>query len=513
MIAPEMIAQAFANTFNPMCLFLIWFGTVIGIIFGSIPGLSATMAVVLFLPLTFGMETTQGLALLCGLYMGGISGGLISAILLKIPGTPSSISTVFDGGPMAERGEAGRALGVGILYSFLGSILGIFALMFVSPLLARVCLLFGAADYFAVAVFALSIIASLSGKDMLNGLIAGLIGIMLSTVGMAPIDAVVRFTFGNYQLMSGFDITVLLIGVFAITDIIISGFEREHLADKMEKKKYQLKGYGLSVQEFIQQIPNTIISAVIGIGIGILPGIGGSTSGLLAYTAARNRSKYPEKFGTGIIDGVIASECANNATIGGSMIPLLCMGIPGNTVSAIFLGGLQVHAISPGPLIFNKSGQYVYGIYLALIVSSVCMLVFERLGLPIFVKLLDIPKHILLPCIVVMCAVGGYSANSRVFDVQCILLFGLLGLLFKVLKIPSTPLIIGFIVGSMFEENLRQALQAGHGSWSIFLTRPIAMAFFIITVVSCFLTVRKNIQEKKRAEAAGEEFDTAEEEG
>ena len=308
MIAPEMIAQAFANTFNPMCLFLIWFGTVIGIIFGSIPGLSATMAVVLFLPLTFGMETTQGLALLCGLYMGGISGGLISAILLKIPGTPSSISTVFDGGPMAERGEAGRALGVGILYSFLGSILGIFALMFVSPLLARVCLLFGAADYFAVAVFALSIIASLSGKDMLNGLIAGLIGIMLSTVGMAPIDAVVRFTFGNYQLMSGFDITVLLIGVFAITDIIISGFEREHLADKMEKKKYQLKGYGLSVQEFIQQIPNTIISAVIGIGIGILPGIGGSTSGLLAYTAARNRSKYPEKFGTGNIGALVAQK-------------------------------------------------------------------------------------------------------------------------------------------------------------------------------------------------------------
>ena len=500
MVPANMVAEAFANTFTPMCLFLIWFGTIIGIIFGSIPGLSATMAVVLFLPLTFGMETTQGLALLCGLYMGGISGGLISAILLKIPGTPSSISTVFDGGPMAEKGEAGRALGVGILFSFLGSVLGIFALMFVSPLLAKVCLLFSAADYFAVAVFALSIIASLSGKDMLNGLIAGLIGIALSMVGMAPIDAVVRFTFGNYQLMSGFDITVLLIG-------------RDHLADKMEKKKYKLKGYGLSVQEFIQQIPNTIISSIIGIGIGILPGIGGSTSGLLAYTTARNRSKYPEKFGTGIIDGVIASETANNATIGGSMIPLLCMGIPGNTVSAIFLGGLQVHAISPGPLIFNKSGQYVYGIYLALIISSIFMLIFERAGLPIFVKLLDIPKHILLPCIVVMCCVGGYSSNSRVFDVQCILFFGLLGLLFKVLKIPSTPLIIGFIVGSMFEENLRQALQAGHGSWTVFLSRPIAMAFLIITVVSCAMTVRKNMQDKKAAEAAGKEFDTSEEDG
>ncbi|MDO5132991.1 MAG: tripartite tricarboxylate transporter permease [Eubacteriales bacterium] len=513
MVPANMIAEAFANTFTPMCLFLIWFGTIIGIIFGSIPGLSATMAVVLFLPLTFGMETTQGLALLCGLYMGGISGGLISAILLKIPGTPSSISTVFDGGPMAERGEAGRALGVGILFSALGSILGILALMFISPLLAMVCLLFSAADYFAVAVFALSIIASLSGKDMLNGLFAGLIGIAFSMVGMAPIDAAVRFTFGNYQLMSGFDITVLLIGVFAITDIILSGFGREHLADKMEKKKYKLRGYGLSVQEFIQQIPNLIISSIIGIGIGILPGIGGSTSGLLAYTTAKNRSKYPEKFGTGIIDGVIASETANNATVGGSMIPLLCMGIPGNTVAAIFLGGLQVHAISPGPLIFDKSGQYVYGIYLALIISTIFMLIFERLLLPLFVKLLDIPKHILLPCIVVMCCVGGYSANSRVFDVQCILIFGLLGLLFKFLKIPSTPLIIGFIVGAMFEENLRQALQAGHGSWSVFLTRPIAMGFFIVTIISCFMTVRKNLADKKAAEAAGKAFDTSEEEG
>ena len=507
MIAPEMIAQAFANTFTPMCLFLIWFGTVIGIIFGSIPGLSATMAVVLFLPLTFGMETTQGLALLCGLYMGGISGGLISAILLKIPGTPSSISTVFDGGPMAEKGEAGRALGVGILYSFLGSVLGIFALMFVSPLLAQVCLLFGAADYFAVAVFALSIIASLSGKDMLNGLISGLIGIALSTVGMAPIDAVVRFTFGNYQLMSGFDITVLLIGVFAITDIIISGFEREHLADKMEKKKYKLKGYGISMTEFIQQIPNTIISAIIGIGIGILPGIGGSTSGLLAYTTAKNRSKYPEKFGTGIIDGVIASECANNATIGGSMIPLLCMGIPGNTVSAIFLGGLQVHAISPGPLIFNKSGQYVYGIYLALIISSIFMLVFERLGLPVFVKLLDIPKYYLLPVVLVCCVVGSYCANFSIFDVYSVFVFGMVGLLFKKLKVPSTPMIIGFILGDMTEENFRQALMQTGGSWSIFVTRPISLIFLIIAVVSVCMTIRKQIMERKAHKAPAEEED------
>ncbi len=508
-----MLATAFANVFNPLCLALIWAGTMIGIIFGSIPGLSATMAVVLFLPLTFSMEPTTGLALLVGLYMGGISGGLISAILLKIPGTPSSISTVFDGGPMADKGEAGRALGVGILSSAIGSLLGIFALMFISPALAKVCLLFGATEYFAVSVFSLTIIASLSGKDMLKGLLSGLFGIAIAMVGMAPIDATTRFTFGNYQLMSGFDITVLLIGVFAVTDIIAAGFERRDLSKEAEKKKYHLRGYGMSVKEFVTMIPNFLISSLIGIGIGILPGIGGSTGGLLAYTAEKNRSKHPEKFGTGIIEGVIASETANNAVIGGSLVPLLCMGIPGNTVAAVFLGGLLVQGISPGPLIFEKSGQYVYGIYLALIVSTIFMFVFERLGLPVFAKLLDIPKHILLPIIMVMCCVGAFSSDNRIFDVKCVLIFGLIGLFFKVFKLPGTPLIIGFILGPMFEENLRRALQASHGSWSIFFTRPISCAFLIIAVVFCTITVRKNLKEKKMAQAKGDSFDTAEEDG
>ena len=508
-----MLATAFANVFNPMCLFLIWAGTMIGIIFGSIPGLSATMAVVLFLPMTFSMEPTMGLALLVGLYMGGISGGLISAILLKIPGTPSSISTVFDGGPMAEKGEAGRALGVGILSSTIGSLIGIFALIFISPLLAKVCLLFSAADYFGVAVFSLCIIAALSGKDLLKGILSGLLGIALSMVGMAPIDAEIRYTFGNYQLLSGFNITVLLIGVFAVTDIIVAGMGRRSLVLGIEKKKYKLRGYGMSVKECIEQIPNFIISSIIGIAIGILPGIGGSTGGLIAYTAEKSRSKNPEKFGTGCIEGVIASETANNAVIGGSLVPLLCMGIPGNTVAAIFLGGLTVHGISPGPLIFDKAGQYVYGIYLALIVSTIFMFIFERLGLPIFAKLLDIPKHILLPCIMVMCCVGAYSANSRVFDVQCVLMFGLIGLVLKIFKMPSTPIIIGFILGPMFEENLRQALQASHGSWSIFVTRPICCSFLIIAVVFVAFIVRGNLRDKKAAEAKGENFDTAEEEG
>lgn len=492
-----MILEAFSLIFNPLCLILILMGVIVGIIFGSIPGLSATMAIVLFLPMSFGMEPMNGIALLVGLYLGGISGGLISAILLKIPGTPSSISTVFDGGPMAENGQAGKALGIGILYSFIGGLISIFALMFVSPYLAAVTLKFTPVEYFAIAVFSLTIIASLSGNSLLNGLLSGLFGIALSLVGMAPIDAFTRFTFGQYQLLSGFDIVVILIGVFAVTDIILAGYGRKHLADKMEKKAFELKGFGITMKEFKGQIVNMIRSSLIGIGIGILPGIGGSTAGLLAYTAQKNSTKYPEKFGTGVIDGVIASETSNNAVIGGSLIPLLTMGIPGNTVTAIFLGGLTIHGISPGPLIFDKSGQYVYGIFIALIVANIFMLIFERAGLKVFVKLLDIPKHILLPLIMVCCVVGGYSSNSRIFDVWCIIGFGLLGLLFKKIKVPTTPLIIGFILGTMAEENLRRALQASNGSIAVFFTRPISLFFLIIAFLSVAMTLKKNFQSKK----------------
>ena len=494
-----MIAQAFSLVFSPVCLGLILLGVIVGIIFGSIPGLSATMAVVLFLPMSFGMTPMNGISLLVGLYLGGISGGLISAILLKIPGTPSSISTVFDGGPMADKGEAGKALGVGILYSFIGGLLSIFALMFVSPYLAAVTLKFTPVEYFAIAVFSLTIIASLSGNSLLNGLLSGFFGIAISMVGMAPIDALTRFTFGQYQLLSGFDIVVILIGVFAVTDIIRAGFERHHLADKMTKTTYELKGFGITWAEFKGQISNMIRSSLIGIGIGILPGIGGSTAGLLAYTAQKNASKYPEKFGTGVIDGVIASETSNNAVIGGSLIPLLTMGIPGNTVTAIFLGGLTIHGISPGPLIFQKSGQYVYGIFLALIVANVFMLIFERGCLKGFVKLLDIPKHLLLPIIMVCCVVGAYSSNSRIYDVWCVLAFGLMGLLFKKLKVPTTPLIIGFILGKMAEENLRRALMASAGSWLVFLTRPISLAFLVVAVISVVLTLKKSRENKKQA--------------
>lgn len=495
-----MVSQAIHMVlFNPICLLLILIGVVIGIIFGSIPGLSASMALILFLPMSFGMDPMNGIALLVGLYLGGISGGLISAILLRIPGTASSIATVFDGGPMAANGEAGRALGVGILTSFVGGLISIFALMFISPYLAKVTLAFTSAEYFAIAVFALTIISSLSGNNLILGILAGLFGIALSLVGIAPVDAAIRFTFGQSNLYGGFETVVILIGLYAVTDIIKTGFERRSIINETAKNQYALKGYGISVKEYASQWVNIIRSALIGLGIGILPGIGGSTSSLLSYSAAKSSSKHPEKFGTGIIDGIIASETSNNAVIGGSLIPLITMGIPGNVATAIFLGGLTIHGISPGPLIFQKSGQYVYGIFIALLVANVFMLICERAGLPVFVKLLDIPKYYLLPVVMVCCVVGAYCANYSIFDVWCVAAFGLLGLLFKVLRVPATPMIIGFILGSMTEENLRQALMQTGGSWSIFVTRPISLIFLLIALVSVVMTIRGKVKEKKTA--------------
>lgn len=365
------------------------------------------------------------------------------------------------------------------------------ALIFISPYLAALTLKFTPVEYFAIAVFSLSIIASLFGNSLIKGLLAGLLGISFALIGLAPIDGLSRFTFGSTDLMSGFNIIVLLVGIFAVTDIMMAGLGRKHLDDAYGKKAYHLKGFGITLKEFKDQIVNMIRSSIIGIIIGILPGIGGNVAGLLSYTAAKNSSKYPEKFGTGIVDGVIASETSNNAVIEGSLIPLLTMGILGNTVAAVLLGGLTIHEINPGPLIFQKSGVYVYGIFFALIVTTFAMLVFERGALPIFVKLLDVPKHILLPIVMVCCVVGAYSSSSRMFDVWCIPGFGALGVVMKMLKIPSTPLIIGFILGGMTEENLRRALQASEGSISVFFTRPISLAFLVAGFL-CVAFVLKN---------------------
>lgn len=480
----DVFAQAFINIIQPASLGLMFLGVGVGIIFGSIPGLSAAMAIALFLPMTFSMGPEAGMTLLVSLYIGAISGGLISAILLNIPGTPSSISTCFDGAPMAARGEAAKALGIGIVFSFLGGLLSFIALIFIAPPLAQLTLKFSPIEYFAVSVFALTMIAALSSGSMIKGLLSGMLGLMFSTVGLAPIDGSARFTLSIDSLSSGFDLLAVLIGLFAVTEVL-QGVERT-LGDGNAKviALQKIRGFGFSMAEFLAQKWNLVRSALIGMFIGILPGIGGSTSGILAYIAAKKQSKHPEKFGTGIPDGIVASETANNATIGGALVPLLALGIPGDGVTAMMLGGFMIHGLTPGPLLFKTNADFVYGIFAACLVANVIMLMLEFFGLRIYVKLLKIPKYLLMPVIVVLCTVGAFSVNSQVFNVWCILLFGVVGYLMLKGGLPIAPAILGFILGPLVETNLRRGLMLTEGNFLGFLERPIALTFLVVAVLA-----------------------------
>ncbi len=498
----EMFAAGFQAVFTVPSLLMIVLGVFIGIVFGCIPGLTTTMAVALCLPLTFGLNPSVAMSLLMGIYIGGVSGGLISAILINIPGTPASVATCFDGHPMALKGEAGKALGTGVFFSFLGTALSIVALIFIAPPLADFALQFGPVEYFTLALFSLTMIGILSGKSLAKGIAVGLLGMVLAFVGMAPIDAYPRFTLGIYDLDGGFDILPALIGLFAVSEILNVAEADTLLQKKNILTKFKIKGFGFTWKEFVQQIPNFIRSALIGIGIGVLPGIGAGTSNLVAYGVAKSTSKHPEKFGTGIMDGIVASETANNATIGGEIVPLLCLGIPGDTVTAIILGALMIYGLTPGPLLFVSNGPVVYGVFISLIIANFVMLVMEYFGLRIFARLLRFPKHILLPIVFALCVVGAFGLNNRVFDVWVAILFGVIGYVLTKLKFPTSPMILGLILGPIAETGFRRGMQLYEGNFLSFFSRPISDFFFLVTILMIVFTGIKNVRDKKKEAAA-----------
>ena len=496
----ESFAIGAQSVFTILNIFMIIFGVTLGIVFGAIPGLSATMALALFLPITYSMDPVTGVVLLVALYIGGISGGLISAILTRIPGTPSSVATTFDGYPMTMKGEGAKALGVGIVFSFVGTILSTIALIFISPWLAKIAIQFGAYEYFAVAVFSMTMMCGLSGDSMVKGLMSGIFGCMFATVGMDSIGSVQRYTFGSMEMISGFDILPVLIGMFAIAEILVTAESVKHESEMkmVEVDIKNIKGFGFSMKEFFEQKWNCLISTLIGLAIGILPGIGGGVANVLNYGIIKSKSKYPEKFGTGIIDGIVASETSNNAAIGGALVPLLALGIPGDTVTAMLLGGLTIQGISPGPLMFIQNVDIVYSIFITMIIGSIAMLLIEFYGLRGFVALLKIKKKFLLPSIFLFCVIGAFGINNRIFDVWTVLLFGVVGYLFNKMDIPSSPFILGFIIGPMAEVNLRRGLMLSQGSFEPFVTSPVAVVFLIGSIISVVFSLVSNYRKNKR---------------
>lgn len=493
------MAEYFLNSlmsFTPETFLLIFGGVVVGMIFGALPGLSTTMAIALFLPMTFRMGIEPGTALLIGLYIGGFSGGLIAAILINIPGTAASIATCFDGYPMAQKGQAGKALGLGIVSSFIGGGISILALIFISPLLASLAIKFGSFEFFSLCFFALTMIVTMSTDGIMKGLLSGLLGILFSMIGGAPIDGLPRFTFGIHALDGGFDLVSVLIGIFAVSELfMLASSKEEDLTSKTTN--FKIKGFGFSMKEFLAEKWNMLRSSVIGILIGILPGIGGSLASLMSYNAAKKSSKNPDAFGTGINAGVVASETANNAAIGGALIPLLSLGIPGDAVTALLLGAFTMQGIQPGPLLFRNNPGIVYFIFIALIIANFLMLGTEFFAIRGFVRLLKIKRAILFPVIAFLCILGAYGLNNRIFDVATIFVFGIFGFFMKKWGLKTSPFILGYIVGPMAELHFRRSLMYSEGSFLPFLTSPISCFFLIVSVISIAFAVREALKKRK----------------
>ena len=482
-------------------LLFSFLGTLAGIIAAAIPGFTILMAIVLVFPFTFAMTPLEGLSTLIGVYVGGFSGGQISGILLGIPGTPSSICTVFDGYPMAKQGRAGEALGIGIFASFFGGILGgIVMVLFIKPV-AEIGLMFGPWELFGLVLFSLTLIASLGGKSFWKGMTSGFLGLVLAMVGTDNTAGIVRLTFGIPELLGGFSLLPVLVGLFALPSLLsgLSSTVKNVHADAAITNELKIP-YKTVFLRLKENWLNLFRSSMFGAFVGALPGEGGSVANFLAYDQAKRYSKHSELFGTGCPDGVVASESGNNACAGGSLIPTLSLGIPGSAADAVLLGVLMVHSIPPGPALFKESAMLVYGLFVVFFIAHFYMLALQLgIGSKVFLRITQCPQWAMVPIVLVMCAIGCFALNNQTFDIWLFLLFGLLGFLMDKAGLPLAPVVIGLLLGSMCEENLRQAFSID-SDWTLFFTRPISAVFMFLTAASIAYCAWQFKKEKSKSD-------------
>lgn len=493
------ILMAFTTIFKVETAIFMVGGVFFGLLMGALPGLTATTALILCLPLTYTMEPEMAFPFLIAIYVGGISGGLISAILLRIPGTPSSITTTFDGYPMTLKGEAGRALGFAFISSFLGTILSWLCLIIIAPRLANIALTFGPQEYFMIIFLALTSVVSLAGKNPIKGFMSAIIGILLASIGRDPISATMRIVDASNPFGTGFAMVPALVGLFGISEIVSNMGKTEQPVSHEVQICDIISVFGEISKHFI----NVLRSAVIGIFIGLVPAVGGNVGNLIAYDQAKRASKYPEKFGTGIPDGIIASETSNNAIIGGALVPLLTLGIPGDGYATILFGALLIHGLQPGPLVFENNPQLMYAIYIALLVSSFLMLIIGTFAIRFFIRALRTPNYILFPIILILCVIGAYSVNNNIVDVWTLIIFGMIGFVGEKSGFPLAPLILGLILGPLAELNFRRALMASKGSFLSFVTRPLSLVLLIMSLVMIVLAIKAIVKESKTMKVEG----------
>lgn len=492
-----MLLTVISQIMDPMNFLIILGGVILGVIFGAVPGLSATTGIALMLPISFTMTPMTGILFLGAIYVGGISGGLISAILIGVPGTPASVATCFDGHPMAKNGKASRALGVGILSTFLGTFFSVIVAMLFCPIIARYAVKLGPWEIFSLCFCAIVLVVTMSKGNMFNGLLAAMFGVLISCIGIAPIDGAKRFTYGNIHLLSGVNQIALMLGFFALTTLIKNFAKGDTKSPEIDTKS--VTGFGISLKEYFSHYVLMIKSFFIGLWIGFLPGLGGGLANLVAYAQAKASSKHPEKFGTGCDEGIIASELSNNAAIGGAIVPMVALGIPGDTPTAMLLGGLMIHGINAGPLLMTNNPELVYSFFGVLLVGAILVLILQFFGMRTFPYVLRTPSNYLYAAIFVICVVGAYSDSKTMFNCWMMLIMGAIGILMAVGNLPLSPFILAYILGPMLENNLRKGLTYTDQGFLPFLTRPVSLILLLVAVGSLVWPfIREKRAEKRK---------------
>jgi putative tricarboxylic transport membrane protein len=496
----SLMGQGFLNAMGPMNLLFAAAGTAIGIVIGCLPGLSAAMGVALLLPMTFAMPAETGLIVLGAIYCGAIFGGSISAILIHTPGTPASAATAIEGYQLTLRGKAGKALAVACYSSFWGGLLSCISLYFFAPLLAQLAMKFGSPEYFWLSIFGLTIIAGVSSKSMLKGLMSGAFGLLLSTIGMDPMEGAKRFMFGQASLYEGINTTCALIGLFSMSQVLI-------LAEKKIKERAKAAKFTdkltITRQEAKRLTPTILRSWVIGNLIGILPGAGASIACFMGYNSARQFSKHPEEFGQGSIEGVAGSEAANNAVTGGSLIPMLTLGIPGESVTAVLMGGLIIQGLQPGPELFTRYAPMTYTFFAGFVLVQFFMLGIGLLGCRGFAQISRLSDAILIPSVTVLCVVGSFAIHKNFLDVVIMMIFGIIGYLVRKFGLNPAAIVLALILGPIGEKGLRRSLVLSGGNPAILFSTPVCWVLIGLCIFGILSPLVMNRMEKKSVEQAG----------
>lgn len=480
---------------SPMMLGLVVLGTVLGLVLGAIPGISSTMALAILTPVTFTMEPGVAMLFLISVFMSSVYGGSISAILMKLPGTPASIFTQIDGYPMAQQGRAGHALNFALVASTIGGMIGLVMLVLLAPVLAEFATNFRSPEFAAVALFGIVMLSFSSNGSTLVASVVGFIGVILGMVGFDALTDAQRMTLNAPMLQSGLNLVPMIIGLFGLGEILqnLVGFAQT------PKVRPQIGKVMLPMSELTSRWKVMLRGSVIGTFIGAIPAAGSAVAVSIAYAQERRLSKTPEKFGTGHADGIVAPEAANSASVGGSLIPLIALGVPGDTITAVLMGALMLHGLTPGPLLFANNPTFVAWIYVSVLLALIATLLIGLVMIRGAVLVTRIPPQLMYVFIAVFCVIGAFAIRNDMNDVYVMIAFGVVGFVFSRLSLPVTPMAFGLILGPILEENLRRSLMISRGSWSIFLERPISAVLIVICVILVSIPLLKWSWVKLRA--------------